>query len=368
MKKTRYTEEQIVHALRRAESGERAKEVCRSLGITEQTFYTWKKKYAGLGISELRKLKQQEDEIRRLKNLVADLMLDKQMLQEVVQKKPLKPAKRRDLGQWLVKNFRVSHRRVCRLLRLARSTYDYKNHPRDDRAVREKIISIAQSRPRYGCPRIHVLLRREGWKVNHKRVHRIYKEEQLWVRTKKVRRRKFTTELRVTPPTPTNLNQVWTMDFVHDQLIDGRKIRMLTIVDKLSRESLAIDSGYGLKSEQVIETLERLKIFRGIPEVICVDNGSEFTSKKLDQWAYINEVKLHFIRPGKPTENGHIESFNGRLRDEFLNANLFSSLEDFQRKAERWRIEYNNWRPHSSIGNLTPREFARRRMNKQTAC
>ncbi len=251
---------------------------------------------------------------------------------------------------------------------MARSTFDYEEHPQDDRAVREKIVSIAQSRPRYGCPRIHVLLRREGWQVNHKKVHRIYKEEQLWVRTKKRRRRKFTTELRVLPPTPVRLNQIWTMDFVHDELMDGRKIRMLTVVDKLSRESLAVEGGFGLKSENVVDILNKLKLFRGVPEIICVDNGSEFTSKLLDQWAYINEVKLHFIRPGKPTENGHIESFNGRLRDEFLNTNIFESLFDFQKKVEQWRVDYNHWRPHSSIGNLTPREFARRRMNKQTAC
>lgn len=262
----------------------------------------------------------------------------------------------------------MSHHRICRLLRLERSSYDYKPHPRDDRAVRQKIVDIARSRPRFGYPRIHILLRRDGWRVNHKKVHRIYKEEQLWVRTKKKRRRKFTTELRVSPPVPSRLNQIWTMDFVHDQLTRRTKIRMLTLVDKLSRESLAIEVSYGLKSREVIEVLERVKGLRGVPEVICVDNGSEFISLALGEWAYINGVKLHFIKPGKPTENGHIESFNGKLRDECLNVHLFNSLSDAQEKIEAWRIDYNNWRPHSSIGNLAPREFARRKMIKQTAC
>lgn len=204
--------------------------------------------------------------------------------------------------------------------------------------------------------------------MNHKKVHRIYKEEQLWVRTKKRRRRKFSTDFRVSPPLPQQLNQVWSMDFVHDRLHDGRSLRMLTVVDKLSRECLAIDADRRLRSEDVINTLERLKLFRGVPEVISVDNGSEFTSKALEQWAYINEVKLHFIHPGKPTENGHIESFNGRLRDEFLNTNIFLSMRDFREKSESWRMDYNNWRPHSSIGNLTPREFARKKMKRTIAC
>lgn len=226
---------------------------------------------------------------------------------------------------------------------------------------------IAASRPRYGSPRLYVLLRREGWVVNHKKVHRIYKEEQLFVRTKKSRRRKFSCELRLPPPVPNLLNQVWTMDFVHDQLLDGRKIRCLTLVDKFSRESLKIAVDYRLTSAQVVDALEDVRSTRGLPEVICVDNGSEFTSKALEAWAYFKNVKIHFIKPGKPTENGHIESFNGRFRDECLNAHAFLSLSHAQDEIERWRIDYNNWRPHSSIGNLTPREFARRRMLQQTA-
>lgn len=252
-------------------------------------------------------------------------------------------------------------------MKLARATYDYIPNPRDDRFIRNRIIEIAKSRPRYGSPRIHVLLRREGVIINHKKVHRIYKEEKLWVRTKKSRRRKFSTELRVPPPTPKSLREIWTMDFVHDQLHDGRKLRMLTVVDKLSRESLAIEVDYRQNSHSVVQTLEKIKFFSGVPKVICVDNGSEFISKVLEEWSYMNEVKLHFIRPGKPTENGHIESFNGRLRDECLNANIFLSLRDARNKIETWRIDYNEWRPHSSLGNLTPREFARRKMNQLAA-
>lgn len=157
------------------------------------------------------------------------------------------------------------------------------------------------------------------------------------------------------------------MDFVHDELSDGRKFRALTIVDKLSREALAITVDFRLTSKQVVETLERLKFERGLPEIISVDNGSEFTSRALEQWAYMNEIKIHFIRPGKPTENGHIESFNGRFRDECLNTHCFLSIRDAQSLIEAWREDYNHYRPHSSIGNLTPREFARRKMQLKAA-
>jgi putative transposase len=160
------------------------------------------------------------------------------------------------------------------------------------------------------------------------------------------------------------------MDFIHDELATSGKIRMLILVDKLSRESLAIEVNSRLRLGDVVDVLERLKCFRGLPETLCSHRyyGSEFTSRSLDEWAYINRVKLHFIKPGKPTENAHIESFNERLRDECLNVHLFGSQQDAREKIEAWRIDYNNWRPHSFLGYLTPREFARRKMNKQTTC
>lgn len=200
--------------------------------------------------------------------------------------------------------------------------------------------------------------------MNHKRVHRLYREEGLLVRTK--RRKKLASGQRVTPERPTSVNQQWSMDFVADQLVDGRRIRALTLVDKFSRECPHIEVDFSLGANRVIEVLEHLAGTRGLPESITVDNGSEFISKALDNWTYLRGVKLHFIRPGKPVENAYIESFNGRLREECLNTNLFQSLDDARNKIERWRIEYNHWRPHSSLGNLTPREFARRKAVKPT--
>lgn len=279
----------------------------------------------------------------------------------------MKPAKQRQLVRAVAQKFPVSQRRACRLVGIPHSTFYFKGHKRDDSAIRLRLRELALARPRYGYLRLHVLLRREGLIINKKRVLRIYREEDLYVRTSPKRKRRVVTQLRVPPPTPSKLNQVWAMDFVHDQLFDGRKIRCLTLVDKFSRECLEIAVDYRLQSQHVVDVLENVRFERGLPEIISVDNGSEFTSKILDQWAYLKEVKLHFIRPGKPVENGHIESFNGRFRDECLNANVLNSIDHARGVIERWRIDYNNWRPHTSIGNLTPREFARRKMNQLTA-
>jgi putative transposase len=201
-----------------------------------------------------------------------------------------------------------------------------------------------------------VLLCRDGWRVNHKLVHRIYKEEGLEVRTKK--RRKRVSALRVVLPAATRPNERWSMDFVSDSLHDGRRFRVLTIVDHFTRESPAIEVGSSLTGKRVVEILERLARTRGLPQVITTDNCTEFTSRAVDEWAHRSGVKLEYIRPGKPVENAYIESFNGRLRQECLEENWFLSLEDAKIKIEAWRKDYNEHRPHSSLGDETPRGFA----------
>lgn len=261
-------------------------------------------------------------------------------------------------------DYSASERRLCRLLQLWRSTHRYTLKPRDDQGLRIQIRDLAQARPRYGYRRITVILNREGWYANHKKVYRIYKEENLMLKTK--RRKKVVSLLRPQPEKPIAVNEQWSMDFVSDQLMDGRRFRALTLVDKFSRESPHIEVDFSLTGQRVVSVLELLKSIRGLPEIITVDNGSEFISKVMDKWAYNNDVKLHYIKPGKPVENAYIESFNGHFRDECLNTNIFSSLDEAREIIERWRIEYNYWRPHSSIGNLTPREFARRKAETTT--
>jgi len=216
---------------------------------------------------------------------------------------------------------------------------------------------IAAVRIRYGFWRVYILLRREGFKDNHKRVYRIYKEEGLNLRTKRPRRSKASAN-RMERPDISTINQVWSMDFVADQTFEGRKLRALTIVDNYSRKCIAIHTQQSIKGDDVVSVLDRIKEVDGYkPERIQVDNGSEFISKALDKWAYENAVTLDFSRPGTPTDNPFIESFNGSFRDECLNTNWFLSLEDAEEKIEVWRNDYNEFRPHSSLNDLTPDEI-----------
>jgi putative transposase len=252
----------------------------------------------------------------------------------------------------------VSVRRAAALMRLARASYYYKAHPRDDRAERLRIQEIARTRVRYGAERVYILMRREGWSINHKKTYRIYCEEGLNRRRKRPRRR-VAPMRRQAKPDVTAVNQAWAMDFVADELFNGHRIRSLTVVDHFSREALAIDVDHRLRGEDVVSAMERLRLERGCPQRIQVDNGSEFISRTLDKRAYDKGVALDFSRPGKPTDNPFIGSFNGSFRDECLNVHWFLSLEDAREKIETWRCEYNRDRPHSSLGNRTPEEFRR---------
>lgn len=206
---------------------------------------------------------------------------------------------------------------------------------------------------RYGYRRVHVLLRRDGWSVNVKRIYRLYKELGLQLRNKTPKRR-VKAKLRDDRKPATRSNETWAMDFVHDQLATGRKLRVLTIVDTFSRFSPALEPRYTFRGVDVVEVLERVCNEMGFPETIRVDQGSEFVSRDLDLWAYQRGVTLDFSRPGKPTDNGFIESFNGKFRTECLNTHWFMSLDDARAKMEDWRRDYNEVRPHSAIGNKAP--------------
>lgn len=208
-------------------------------------------------------------------------------------------------------------------------------------------------RVRYGYRRIHTLLAREGWQVNLKRIYRLYKELGLQLRNKTPKRR-VKAKLRDDRQDATGANEVWAMDFVHDQLATGEKLRILTVVDTWSRFSPAIDPRRTYRGEDVVRTLERVCAGVGYPKTIRVDQGSEFISRDLDLWAYQKDVTLDFSRPGKPTDNAYIESFNGKFRAECLNTHWFLSLDDARQKMEEWRRDYNEVRPHSAIGNKPP--------------
>ncbi len=243
----------------------------------------------------------------------------------------------------------VSERRACRVLRLSLSTCRYQSVKDGQAALRMRLNELAATRIHYGYRRLHILLKREGWNFNAKRIYRLYSEEKLGLRRRKPRRR-VACRTRVDRPEATCMNDCWAMDFMHDELFDGRRIRLLTIVDLFTRESLAIVVRQRFRATEVVKALDWIKQTRSLPKSIRVDNGTEFTSKVMDRWAYESDVTLDFSRPGKPTDDAFIESFNGSVRAECLNENWFLSLDDAKAKIESWRQDYNEHRPHSALG------------------
>jgi putative transposase len=245
--------------------------------------------------------------------------------------------------------------RACALIGISRSSFRYTPKPRMDKEVISRMKELAQKKPRYGVRRLHVLLKKEGLVINHKRTERLYQQENLAIRTKP--RKKLPVTLRLPLPVPAQINDQWALDFVHDRTAGGRSFRCLSILDIYARECLTIHVDTSIPGKVVTDVLDRLIEMRGKPQSLITDNGPEFTAKAFLFWAEKHQIHLIHINPGKPMENGFIESFQGKFRDECLNLHWFSSLADARQKIETWRHEYNTERPHSSLGDLTPYEF-----------
>lgn len=268
---------------------------------------------------------------------------------------------------FIIRSFGLSLRRACRIISLTRSSFGYgpKGNALNE-TIKERLKELAQKRRRFGCRRLHVLLKREGFAINHKRIERIYRQEGLSLRIR--RRRKMASLLRIELPKPTHVNHIWSMDFMQDALCDGRRFRVLSIVDEYTRKAHRIEVDTSINGLRVTRVLSEIAYIQGLlPEIIIIDNGPEFIGKALDEWAYERGVNLFFITPGKPVENAYIESFNGKFRDECLNEHWFLGLEHARKVIEEWRIDYNTQRPHSSLDNLTPEEFIRQEQEKITA-
>jgi putative transposase len=262
------------------------------------------------------------------------------------------PGARRIAVSYTVGSFGLSIRGSCRLVGMWRATYAYQPKGKDDKVLRLRLRELAEQRRRFGCPRLHVMLKRESLVINHKRTERIYREEGLSLRLKK--RKKKAAVLRTILPRAEHADQRWSMDFAADSTLTGRRFRALAIVDDYSRECSAIEVDNSIPGTRVLDVLERLAKARGLPEVITVDNGPEFTAKAIRRWLNRLGVKTLFIERGSPWENGYIESFNGKLRDELLNREIFTTLEEARVLIEQWRREYNQVRPHSALGYLPP--------------
>ncbi len=261
------------------------------------------------------------------------------------------------MARWAQEAYRISERHAARLVQLAIGTLRYRSRKVFDEVLRHRLREMAGTHVRYGYRRLTVLLRREGWHVNAKRIYRLYREEGLIVRTKQrrkmARRRPVPTGVAVRP------NHCWSMDFVSDKLADGRSFRILTVVDQFTRECVKLEADRSMTGMKVVQALERAQQERGsLPKSITVDSGSEFCSRAMEAWAMSHEVQLCFIRLGRPVENGFIESFNGGLRDECLNVEWFTSLDDARQKLAKFREHYNQQRPHSALADRTPAAFA----------
>jgi putative transposase len=267
------------------------------------------------------------------------------------------PAAEREAVVHLRDDHEMSERRACQLLQCCRMTVRYASVRADDTNLRDRMKAIAHERRRFGYRRIHVLLKREGTVVNHKRLFRLYREEKLSVRKRNGRKRALGTRApMVVPLLP---NQRWSLDSVSDQFTDCRRFRVLTVIDDCTRECLGLIADTSLSGSRVARELHQIIAQRGSPKMIVSDNGTEFTSNAILNWADEAKVDWHYIAPGKPQQNGFIESFNGKLRDEKLNDTLFSTLHQARVELATWRTDYNHHRPHSGLGWLTPSEFAK---------
>ena len=259
---------------------------------------------------------------------------------------------------WAIQDKQYTQRRACRLVGLEPKTYRYASKRPDDGALRERLKALASERRRFGYRRLYLLLRRQGLRVNHKKLYRLYREERLTDRKRGGRKRALGS--RAPMAIPQGPNQRWSLDFVSDALASSRKFRVLTVVDDFSRECLALVADNSLSGVRVARELDRVVEMRGAPCMVVSDNGTELTSRAILAWQEERGVDWHYIAPGKPTQNGFIESFNGRLRDECLNEHLFASLPEARKIIEEWRTDYNTLRPHTSLNGLTPTEFATR--------
>lgn len=259
---------------------------------------------------------------------------------------------------YLHATYPLSERRACQLVGAQRRTMRYRPRVRpDEPALRERLRTLANERPRFGYRRLHVLLKREAGPINHKRVYRLYRAEGLTVRRRK--RKRVTAMPRVRPERAWRRGEAWAMDFMQDVLADGRRFRTLNILDTVSRECLAIEVDTSLPGARVVRVLEQLVAWYGVPKQITIDNGPEFVGQALDVWAYTHHVSLDFIEPGKPSQNGHLESFNGKFRDECLNVHWFATLAHARAVIQAWKEDYNRERPHSALHGQTPHEFVR---------
>ncbi|HHX90286.1 MAG TPA: IS3 family transposase [Paracoccus sp.] len=354
MKKTRFTEPQIMAVLREAESGVAVPTVCRTHGISTAAFYRWRAKYGGMDASMMSQMKAMEEENRRLKRMFADLSMQADLLREALGKKLTRPAARRTLAENAVATRGVSIALACRAFGVSETCFRYSpTRDAENEQIADLLVGLTRARKTWGFGLCFLHLRNvQGHPWNHKRVRRIYCALELNLRIKPRRRIKRDRPEELAVPTAPNV--AWSMDFMADRLADGRQFRLLNVLDDFNREGLGIEVDFSLPAERVVRALNQIIAWRGKPKSIRVDNGPEYISATLLNWAEKQGITLNHIQPGKPQQNAYVERYNRTVRHEWLDLYIFDTIQEVQDIATNWLWTYNHDRPNMGIGGMTP--------------
>ncbi|WP_156092915.1 IS3 family transposase [Laribacter hongkongensis] len=352
MKTSRFSDSQIIAVLKQAEGGKPVPELCREHGISSATFYKWRAKFGGMDASLMARLKELEAENVRLKKMHAEERLKAEIVKEALGKKVVKPSRRREMAHRAVQRRGTSIRVACRAFGISETCYRYQvKCSAENAGIADHLVRLTHNQCNWGFGLCFLYLRNvKGFPWNHKRVYRIYRELELNLRIKP--RKRIVREKPEPLTVPDAMNQCWSMDFMHDQLADGRRFRLLNIIDDFNREALAMDIDLSLPAERVDQVIE----WRGKPTAIRSDNGPEYVGKTLTEWAQRNGVRLDHIQPGKPQQNAYVERFNRSVRYDWLGHYLFESIAEIQDYATNWLWLYNHERPNMALGGITPKQ------------
>ncbi|MEB3736106.1 IS3 family transposase [Halopseudomonas pachastrellae] len=356
MKTSRFSDSQIIAILKQAEVGSPVPELCREHGISSATFYKWRAKFGGMDASLMARLRELEEENRRLKKMYAEERLKAEIIQEAMGKKVVKPSRRREMAQHAVTSGKVSIKLAC--VSFGISTTCYRYQPRlsaENAEIADHLIRLTHNQRNWGFGLCFLYLRNvKGYRWNHKRVYRIYRELELNLRIKP--RKRIVREKPEPLAVPEAINHCWSMDFMHDQLADGRSFRLFNLIDDFNREALTMDIDLSLPAERVVRALDQVIEWRGKPQVIRSDNGPEYISSKLVLWAEKHGIRLEHIQPGNPQQNAYVERYNRTVRYDWLGHYLLESIAEVQEHATRWVWIYNHERPNMALGGITPKQ------------
>ncbi|WP_116827754.1 MULTISPECIES: IS3 family transposase [Pseudomonas syringae group] len=356
MKTSRFSDSQIMAILKQAEAGSPVPELCREHGVSTATFYKWRTKFGGMDASLMARLRELEGENRRLKKMYADERLKAEIIQEAMGKKVVKPSRRREMAQETVRSGRASIKLACLAFCVSTSCYRYPPRLSSENAeIADHLIRLTHNQRNWGFGLCFLYLRNvKGYLWNHKRVYRIYRELELNLRIKP--RKRIVRDKPEPLVVPEAINHCWSMDFMHDQLADGRSFRLFNLIDDFNREALSMEIDLSLPAERVVRALEQVIEWRGKPQAIRSDNGPEFISTKLAEWAQKWGIRLDYIQPGNPQQNAYVERYNRTVRYDWLGHYLFESIAEVQDYGTNWIWTYNNERPNMALGGITPKQ------------